>query len=187
MAVDIFKTQDHFQFFTELQIKTYNQQFLCTNHEIYIGYIIWHCNCFPSFFESGVEFTSGLSYEALKNSTCSDERLDCAIEKMKNISVENMTKTHDQNLSEYLKGVEKTTNMTIPKPTGIQCLPACEVQENPSQISFAMYPQKENFFHQKRFCHVASHIWQVSCQVWQFRMWSFKIVLAPKIRWSFGF
>ena len=41
---------------------------------------------------------------------------------------------------------------------------SCEHQENHNQISFALYPQKDNFFYQKRFCHVASHIWQVSCQ-----------------------
>ena len=63
-----------------------------------------------------------------------------------------------------MKKVEKILNMTVPKPTGIQCLPRCEFEEYHSQISFALYPQKDNFFYQKRFCHVASHIWQVSCQ-----------------------
>ena len=31
-------------------------------------------------------------------------------------------------------------------------------------MSFALYPQEDNFFHQARFCDVASHIWQVTCQ-----------------------
>ena len=31
-------------------------------------------------------------------------------------------------------------------------------------MSFAPYPHRGNFFHQKEFCHVASHLWQISCQ-----------------------
>ena len=31
-------------------------------------------------------------------------------------------------------------------------------------MSFVDFPYKENFFLKKKFCHVASHIWQVSCQ-----------------------
>ena len=52
----------------------------------------------------------------------------------------------------------------ISKPDPIHCMPACVVQENNNQMSFAPYPQLGNFFYQKTFCHVASHIWQTTCQ-----------------------
>ena len=52
--------------------------------------------------------------------------------------------------------------MTKPEPTN--CLPSCKVQHNEDKMSFALYPHRFNFFHQKTFCHVASHIWQVTCQ-----------------------
>ena len=52
----------------------------------------------------------------------------------------------------------------ISKPAPIKCLQACKIQENANQMSFAVYPQKRNFFYQKGFCHAASHIWQVTCQ-----------------------
>ena len=52
----------------------------------------------------------------------------------------------------------------IPKPTSIKCLPTCKVQDNDNKLSFASYPQEDNFFYQERFCHVACHIWQVTCQ-----------------------
>ena len=64
-------------------------------------------------------------------------------------------------MTEPLKIAEKL----VSKPSAsIECLPACEVQENSNQMSLALYPQKDNFFHQLRFCHVASHIWQITCQ-----------------------
>ena len=31
-------------------------------------------------------------------------------------------------------------------------------------MSSALYPQTHNFFHHERFCQVASHIWQETCQ-----------------------
>ena len=52
----------------------------------------------------------------------------------------------------------------ISKPESIHCMPACKVQENGVQMSFATYPQRANFFYQKTFCDVASHIWQRTCQ-----------------------
>ena len=38
-----------------------------------------------------------------------------------------------------------------------------KVQENINQMSFAPYPQKQNFFYQKTFCYAASHVWIASC------------------------
>ena len=52
----------------------------------------------------------------------------------------------------------------ISKPTSINCMPACEVQDNDNQMSFAPYPQRKSFFYKKTFCEVASHIWQKTCQ-----------------------
>ena len=52
----------------------------------------------------------------------------------------------------------------ISKPNSIYCMPACTVQENNDQMSYAPYPQRRNFFYQKTFCDVASHIWQKTCQ-----------------------
>ena len=65
-------------------------------------------------------------------------------------------------ISEVTDNRTKIGNITRPK--SIKCLPACRVQENNNQMSYAPYPQKRNFFHQKNFCHVASHIWQITCQ-----------------------
>ena len=65
-------------------------------------------------------------------------------------------------VEEALKSPKKIGNMS--KTALINCMPACRVQDNANQMSFALYPQKDNFFYQEGFCHVASHVWQVSCQ-----------------------
>ena len=52
----------------------------------------------------------------------------------------------------------------ISKPADISCMPACEVQNNKNQMSYAPYPQRRNFFYQTTFCEVAAHIWQETCQ-----------------------
>ena len=52
----------------------------------------------------------------------------------------------------------------ISKPSSIRCRPACKVQDNKNQMTSVLYPQVGNFFYKKRFCHVASHIWQTTCQ-----------------------
>ena len=124
-----------------------------------IGNIIWQCGCVPSYFE-GKWISLGFSLEEIKQFSCQHEELDCAIEFME--SKKNMTEKRDYVLPETLKKLNEI--YPIPKPTSIKCLPACETQENTNQMSFALYPQKDNFFHQRRFCQVASHIWQVTCQ-----------------------
>ena len=50
------------------------------------------------------------------------------------------------------------------KDVNTDCLPSCEVQENPNQKSFVFYPQRNNFFYKIEFCNVASHILQMSCR-----------------------
>ena len=124
-----------------------------------IGNIIWGCGCVPSFFEPKIRYNNLPGLDAVQFS-CKKEELDCAIEFME--SKKNMTKTKDYVLHESLKKLNEI--YPIPKPTSIKCLPACKSQENTNQMSFALYPQKDNFFHQRRFCQVASHIWQVTCQ-----------------------
>ena len=56
-------------------------------------------------------------------------------------------------MPEALESPEMIGNISKPKP--IKCIPACKVQENNNQMSFAPYPQRENFFYQKLFCDVA--------------------------------
>ena len=48
----------------------------------------------------------------------------------------------------------------ITKPAPIKCLPTCQMQETVNEMSFAPYPQKRNFFYQREFCGVASHLRQ---------------------------
>ena len=128
-----------------------------------IGDILWQCGCKPSFYENykGIE---NLTDKDKVNVTCAGKKLDCAIERMKSMdSKKNLTEAFNIDMTEPSRIFEKQGS--VPKPTAsIECLPACEVQENFNQMSFALYPQEDNFFHQQRFCDVASHIWQVTCQ-----------------------
>ena len=99
-----------------------------------------------------------------RNAACSGKRLDCAIERMKSMDPKkNLTEAFTIDMTEPLRIYEKQGS--IPKPSvSFECLPACKVQENFNQMSSALYPYKDNFFHQERFCDVASHILQVTCQ-----------------------
>ena len=54
-------------------------------------------------------------------------------------------------------------NETLNRPEKKICLPACKMQENKAEMSSVQYPPIEGFFIQPEFCHVASHILQVSC------------------------
>ena len=62
---------------------------------------------------------------------------------------------------ELLKGFEWIGNGS--KSTPNKCLPACNFQENDYEMSFAKDPQRNNFFYQKKFCHVANHILERWC------------------------
>ena len=52
----------------------------------------------------------------------------------------------------------------ITKPGHIKCISSCKLQDDNTQVSFFPYPQQSNFFYEKKFCDVASHIWQRTCQ-----------------------
>ena len=81
---------------------------------------------------------------------------------MKSMGKQNISDENNVVMSEALESPDMIGNISKPDP--IKCIPACAVQENNNQMSFAPYPQRENFFYQKTFCDVASHIWQVTCQ-----------------------
>ena len=127
-----------------------------------IGDIIWQCGCKPSFHEN-FDGWQNLSKEEMQEIICKGNKLDCAMARMKSMNSENLTETFNIDMTEPLKIAKKLGQVSKPSAS-IDCLTACKVQENSNQISLALYPQKDNFFHQQRFCHVASHIWQITCQ-----------------------
>ena len=128
-----------------------------------IGDILWQCGCKPLFYQND-KGAENLTNEEMGNLICAGKKLDCAIVRMKSMDSEkNLTEAFNIDMTEPSRIFEKQGS--VPKPTAsMECLPACEVQENFNQISFALYPHEDNFFHQQRFCDVASHIWQVTCQ-----------------------
>ena len=82
---------------------------------------------------------------------CTGKRLDCAIARMKSKKSmalqQNLSEAFGIDMTEPLRIYEKIGS--VPKPSAsMECLPACEVQENFNQMSFALYPQKDNFFFQ---------------------------------------
>ena len=81
---------------------------------------------------------------------------------MKSIGMKKVQFDNNIIVSEALENPDMIGN--ISKPDSIECMPGCTVQENRNQMSFAPYPQRRNFFYQKTFCKVASHIWQKTCQ-----------------------
>ena len=122
--------------------------------------IIWNCRCTPRFwFEC---FNCDIDYYSEFIPHCTGEGLYCANTRMKSIGLRKMKKENDVVMPKALESPDMIGNISKPKP--IKCIPACKVQENNNQMSFAPYPQRENFFYQKLFCDVASHIWQVTCQ-----------------------
>ena len=82
--------------------------------------------------------------------------------RMKSMGMETVTLENNIVVPEALENPDIIGN--ISKPPAIKCMPACKVQNNDNQMSIAAYPQKDTFFYQKTFCHVASHIWQQTCQ-----------------------
>ena len=117
--------------------------------------IIWNCRCMPSFGYVGADY---LAYIPM----CSGEKLLCANTRMKSIGMKKVQFDNNIIVSEALENPDMIGN--ISKPDSIECMPGCTVQENRNQMSFAPYPQRGNFFYQKTFCKVASHIWQKTCQ-----------------------
>ena len=116
--------------------------------------IIWNCRCMPSFgyVPEYLEFIP----------VCSGEKLLCANTRMKSLGMPMVSFANSVTVPEARQNPNMIGN--ISKPDSIKCRPACEVQENKNQMSFAPYPQRGNFFYQKTFCNLASHIWQETCQ-----------------------
>jgi hypothetical protein len=119
--------------------------------------IIWYCRCIPSFYE--LESEEYLPFIPI----CSGKKLYCANTRMKSLGM-GFPIAFENNIivQEAEDNPDKIGN--ISKPEYINCMPACEVQDNYNQMSFAPYPQHRNFFYQEEFCEVASHIWQNTCQ-----------------------
>jgi hypothetical protein len=121
--------------------------------------IVWNCRCLPRFFsecgDCGYYYGDFLDY-------CTGKGLHCANTRMKSLGVGEISKENNITVPEALENPTLIGN--ISKPDGITCIPDCKVQENTNQMSYAPYPQLGNFFYQKTFCDVASHIWQVTCQ-----------------------
>ena len=117
--------------------------------------IILNCQCIPSFAVYLPEYM-----EFLDN--CNGERLYCAKWRMKNYPSNNQSPSFASYIYESIMSPDIIGN--ISKPEAIKRINSCKVQENNNQMSFAVYPQYAIFFHQKTFCHVASHIWQNTCQ-----------------------
>ena len=121
--------------------------------------IIWNCRCIPSFF---AECSDCGTYYSIFLPDCTGKELYCANARMKSLGLVDVSEENDIIVPEALENPTLIGNIT--KPDSISCIPACRVQENTNQMSYAPYPQLGNFFYQETFCDVASHIWQVTCQ-----------------------
>ena len=122
-----------------------------------IGNIIWNCRCIPNIASS--EAKECFSNMELK--FCKGEGLNCANAEMDSIHDGNLGKNDSELVLEDIENLNRIGNLSKPLP--IKCLPNCQVQDNVKEMSSALYPQKHNFFYHGRFCHVASHILQVTC------------------------
>ena len=121
--------------------------------------IIWNCRCIPSFSTS---YISDLLVYLVHIPVCLGEKLLCANTRAKSLGMKMVASENNVTVPEAMKNPNFIGNISKPEP--IHCMPACAVQENNNQMSFAPYPQLGNFFYQKSFCQVASHIWQATCQ-----------------------
>ena len=120
--------------------------------------IIWNCRCMPSFYGYGSDYLLYLDYIPL----CFGEKLLCANTRSKSMGIKMVVSENNVTVPEAMKNPNFIGNISKPDP--IHCMPACAVQENNNQMSFAPYPQLGNFFYQKTFCNMASHIWKDTCQ-----------------------
>ena len=122
--------------------------------------IIWNCRCTPRIWPPwhAVYHLYGEFIEY-----CSGEGLYCETTRLKSLGLGKILDEHNIIVQDALKN--ETWIGNISKPNPINCIPACQEQENFIQMSYAPYPQRGNFFYQKKFCYVASHAWQITCQV----------------------
>ena len=115
--------------------------------------IIWECRCMPHFATSNSEYLKFIPF-------CSGKKLYCANMRLKSISMDEAAEADKETMivQEAKDNPNKIGNITKPAP--IKCLPTCQMQETVNEMSFAPYPQKRNFFYQREFCGVASHLRQ---------------------------
>ena len=127
-----------------------------------LTFILWECRCIPPFASSWI----AKKYESHHDIVwlCQGEKLYCANRKINSLKKEreNITTIKNSITLGKLKNTEKVGN--ISKPASIKCRPSCTVQENINQMSSVFYPQKRNFFYRKNFCHVSSHVLQITCR-----------------------
>ena len=120
--------------------------------------IIWNCRCIPSFAYYISNYDDYLTHIP----ACFGERLHCANTRAKSLGVKMVKFENNVTVAEAIRNPNFIGNISKPDP--IYCMPACAAQENNNQMSYAPYPQLGNFFYQKTFCQLASHIWQTTCQ-----------------------
>ena len=115
--------------------------------------IIFDCRCYPIFFVESFfpDVTKDIE-------SCSGEGLFCAQHKIKqltslhkNMEVDNTSKLNN-------------TIGNIARPSKVNCLPACQVQDNAIETSYIEYPSIKPFFYQDSFCYTAIHILHVTCK-----------------------
>ena len=119
--------------------------------------IIWNCRCMPDLFDYDF-FEDYLDYIP----ACIGEKLHCANTRAKSLGMKMVATENNVIVPEATKNPNFIGNISKPDP--LHCMPGCTVQENNNQMSFAPYPQRGNFFYQKTFCNMASHIWKDTCQ-----------------------
>ena len=124
--------------------------------------IIWNCRCMPRFAYYISNYYDYLTHIPV----CFGEKLHCANTRAKSMGMKMVATENNVTVPEAVKTPNFIGNISKPDP--IHCMPGCTVQENINQMSFAPYPQLGNFFYQKKFCHMASHIWKNTCQ-WESR------------------
>ena len=117
--------------------------------------IIWNCRCLPHFADYLPDYLQFIPM-------CFGEKLYCANSRMRSMGMRKSNSENNITMLEAQENPDKIGNISKPDP--IDCMPACKVQHNNNQMSFALFPQHKKFFYQKTFCYVASHIWQITCQ-----------------------
>ena len=106
--------------------------------------IIWNCRCLPRFYV-GCDGCDSNYFDFLEY--CTGKGLHCANARMESLGLGEISEENDIIVPEALKS--PTLIGKISKPDKINCIPACRIQENTNQMSYAPYPQLENFFYQK--------------------------------------
>ena len=134
----------------------------CIINEV-IRHIIWCCRCIPAFTSLWIQEKYYDPENGLLD-VCNGETLQCANQRMQ--SIDGVGKITNCDLtSKLLNGLENPHKIgNISKPPSVKCMQACNLQENANQISLALYPQQYNFFYQRNFCLLASHLLQATCK-----------------------